>query len=185
MNHTTEQRTEMLKLVRHSIEQGLESGAALNVDLQMHAPYLQQPGASFVTLEINNQLRGCIGSLEAHRPLGQDLAENGFAAAFRDPRFPPLTQPEYPRAQIKLSLLSRPQPMQFDSEHDLLRQLLPGMDGLILAEGARRGTFLPSVWEQLPNPTDFLNHLKQKAGLPANYWSDSIRIERYRTEQFS
>ncbi len=185
MSHSPEQRQEMVALARQSIEQGLISGTPLHIDLQLSSPYLQQPGACFVTLEIDHRLRGCIGSLETHRPLAEDLAENAFAAAFHDPRFPALTGDEFSRISIKLSLLSRPEPMQFHSETDLLRQLLPGMDGLILMEKQHRGTFLPSVWEQLPNPADFLNHLKQKAGLPAHYWSDTIRIERYRTEQFS
>lgn len=184
MNHNETQRQEMLALARDSIAYQLALQPAPAAYAQLPA-YLQQTGASFVTLEIQQKLRGCIGSIEAYRPLGEDLIENAAAAALHDPRFPPLTAGEYPDTTIKLSILTSPEPMQFDSEIDLLRQLLPGMDGLILSEGARRGTFLPSVWEQLPNPADFLNHLKQKAGLPANYWSDTIQIARYRTEQFS
>ena len=185
MSHTPQQQQSMLQLARQSIEHGLAHGSPATIELQQCDPFLQQPGACFVTLEINQQLRGCIGSLEARRPLAQDLLENGYAAAFRDPRFPSLAQQEYPSTTIKLSLLPPAEPMQFNSEAELIRQLLPGMDGLILQEGHRRGTFLPSVWEQLPDPQLFLNQLKQKAGLPADYWSDTLTIERYHTEQFS
>ncbi len=183
MSHSEAQRQQMLTLAQDAIAHQLSLAAA--PELSQLPDYLQHPGASFVTLEINRQLRGCIGSIEAYRPLGRDLTENAVAAAFRDPRFPPLSVQEYPSISLKLSILTSPESMEFESEADLLRQLLPGMDGLILSEGARRGTFLPSVWEQLPNPANFLNHLKQKAGLPAGYWSDSVQVERYRTEQFS
>ncbi|MBT3196278.1 MAG: AmmeMemoRadiSam system protein A [Gammaproteobacteria bacterium] len=182
---STALQQQMVQLVRHSIEQGLQQGRPATMPLNQLPMALQQPGACFVTLELHNQLRGCIGSLEAHRPLAEDLLSNGYAAAFRDPRFPPLTRSEYQQIAIKISLLSTPEPMQFKSEAELIRQLLPGVDGLILQEGAQRGTFLPSVWEQLPDPHDFLNRLKQKAGLAPTHWSDQIRIERYRTEQFS
>ncbi len=185
MSHNPQQRQHMILLARQSIEHGLKAQRPLSIATEGQPDYLQQPGACFVTLEINDRLRGCIGSLQAHRPLIEDLAENSFAAAFRDPRFSPLSRAEYSQIAVKLSLLTPAEPMEFESEIDLLRQLLPGMDGLILSDGSRRGTFLPSVWEQLPNPPDFLNHLKQKAGLPANYWSDTLRVERYRTEQFS
>lgn len=181
--HSEAQRQQMLQLVKRSIEHGLERGTPASVPHPL-PPYLQQPGACFVTLEINHQLRGCIGSLEAYRPLAEDLLENGFAAAFRDPRFPPLSAPELAQLSLKISLLTLPQPMQFESEAELIRQLLPGVDGLILREGRQRGTFLPSVWEQLPDPHDFLNQLKRKAGLPPHHWSNQIEIERYRTEQF-
>ena len=114
----------------------------------------------------------------------EDVAENAFAAAFRDPRFPPLRPDEYPRLEYHISILNPPEPMTVTSEADLLQQLRPGVDGLVLIEGARRATFLPSVWEQLPDPRQFLAHLKMKAGLPADYWSDSLRFERYTVEEF-
>ncbi len=127
-------------------------------------------------------MRGCIGTLEAFRPLAEDIAHNAYAAAFQDPRFPPVDASEVDGLDIHLSLLTPAEPMSFQSEQDLLVQLRPGVDGLILAEGGRRGTFLPSVWEQLPEPAQFLEHLKLKAGLPKTYWSDSIRVFRYETE---
>ena len=143
---------------------------------------LTEPRATFVTLEKNHQLRGCIGMLEAVRPLAEDIAENAFSAAFRDPRFPPLEAYELNDLEIHLSILTPAEPVSFSSEQDLLAQLQPGIDGLILEEGHRRGTFLPSVWESLPEPGQFLRHLKQKAGLPSDYWSKNIRIYRYQAE---
>ena len=184
-NTAPETATIMLDLVRSSIEHGLHHGSPAMAELKTLPPSLQEPGGCFVTLEINHQLRGCIGSLEAHRPLAEDLVANGYAAAFQDPRFPPLSEGEYPQTTIKISLLTPATPMQFSSEEDLLSQIRPGVDGLILSDRGHRGTFLPSVWEQLPTPQLFLNHLKQKAGLPGNYWSDTIRIERYQTEQIA
>jgi len=114
-----------------------------------------------------------------------DVAENAFAAAFRDPRFPPLTEPELADLSIEISVLSPSEPLTFGSEEELLQMIEPGRDGLILEAGNARGTFLPTVWESLPQPRDFLRHLKQKAGLHPDHWSDGIRISRYRTESFS
>ncbi len=138
--------------------------------------------ATFVTLTIDAQLRGCIGTLEARRALVEDVASNAYSAAFEDPRFAPLERAEFERLDIHLSLLSAPEPIQFGSEKDLLAQIRPSLDGLVLEEGARRGTFLPSVWEQLPDPVEFLRHLKRKAGLPADYWSATLRVSRYTSE---
>lgn len=184
MSLNDSQKTELLKLARASIQEGLKTGRPLAVDLQQYNPALTQKRASFVTLERNGQLRGCIGMLEAVRPLVQDIVENAFAAAFRDPRFPPLSEAEYTDLDIHVSILSPAEAIHFSSEQNLIAQLQPGIDGLILQEGYRRGTFLPSVWEQLPDPAQFLRHLKQKAGLPADYWSDTLQIFRYGTEMF-
>lgn len=172
----------MLEIARTSIMHGLDHGTASTIDLSGMPPQLQEFGACFVTLEIDNQLRGCIGSLEAYQPLAEDLAKNSFAAAFQDPRFPSLSIDEFAKTAVKISLLTPPSPMNFNSEDDLISQIRPGVDGLILSDGGYRGTFLPSVWEQLPSPELFLQHLKRKAGLPANYWSDTMQIERYQTE---
>ena len=120
--------------------------------------------------------------LEAVRPLARDVAENAFSAAFRDNRFPPLAADEFDDLELHISILSPPEPMTFRSEQDLIAQIRPEIDGLILEEGLRRGTFLPSVWESLPNPHQFLKHLKQKAGLPTEYWSDTIKVSRYTAE---
>ncbi len=175
----------LLRLARDSIRHGLETGRPLMVDPADFPHTLQQQRAAFVTLNRNGALRGCIGHLEAIQPLVSDVAENAFAAAFRDPRFPPLSPAEFDDIEIHISVLTPATPMQFTSERDLIAQLRPGRDGLILEEGPYRGTFLPSVWESLPTPEAFLRHLKQKAGLPPDYWSDHIRVSRYETESFS
>lgn len=172
----------LLDLARASICHGLQQGRPLIVALEGLTADLVVKRASFVTLEKDNRLRGCIGSLEAWRPLAIDVAENAYAAAFHDPRFPPVRGDEVDDLEIHLSLLTPAVAMSFSSEADLLRQLQPGIDGLILAEGSRRGTFLPSVWAELPTPQLFLTQLKRKAGLAADYWSTSVRVMRYTTE---
>ena len=146
--------------------------------------WLQQPGATFVTLMHKGSLRGCIGSLEAHRSLFDDVRANAVAAAFRDPRFPPLTAKELSETQVEVSLLSEAQPLTFSGEADVLAQLRSGIDGVVLEYGPHRGTFLPQVWEQLPQPRDFLAHLKVKAGLSADFWADDIRLSRYTVEKW-
>ena len=140
---------------------------------------LQKPGACFVTLTRDGALRGCIGSLEACRPLLDDLRSNALAAALRDPRFPPLTAAELPDVDIEVSVLGTPQALVFSSEAEALSRLRPGIDGVILTAGGRRATFLPQVWEQLPDPAEFIGRLKQKAGLPASYWGPDIRPATY------
>jgi AmmeMemoRadiSam system protein A len=172
----------LLDLAKSSILHGLQGGKPLKINPADFSPALLEPRATFVTLHRNHELRGCIGMLKAVRPLAEDIAENAFAAAFRDHRFPPLAADEFEQLVIHLSILTEPEPISFDSEEDLLAQLRPGTDGLIIEENGRRGTFLPTVWETLPNPKQFLRHLKQKAGLSADYWSDSLRFYRYRTE---
>lgn len=147
-------------------------------------PAMALPGATFVTLTQDGALRGCIGSLEAHRPLDQDVRANAVAAAFRDPRFPPLTLAELPRTRVEVSLLTAPVAMTFGGEADALRQLRPDVDGIILIAGQRRSTFLPQVWEQLPEPRQFMAHLKQKAGLPADWWSAEVQLRRYEVQKW-
>jgi AmmeMemoRadiSam system protein A len=182
MSLTKENQQRLLTLAKNSIQHGLQTGLPLKINLADYPAELTERRATFVTLQINQQLRGCIGMLEAVRPLAEDIAENAFSAAFKDPRFPPLQAEEFDALEIHLSLLTTAEPMSFDTEQDLLAQLQPGIDGLILEEGYRRGTFLPSVWESLPEPEQFLRHLKQKAGLPPSYWSEQIRIYRYQAE---
>jgi len=177
-------RSLLLNLARDSIRQGLESGHPLQIRLEDYPQSLQARRAAFVTLNRRGALRGCIGHLEAIQPLVADVAENAFAAAFRDPRFPPLTANELDDLEIHISVLSPATPLTFSSEADLLHQMRPGIDGLILEDGPHRGTFLPSVWESLPQPLEFLRHLKMKAGLPADHWSDHVRVYRYETESF-
>ncbi|MES9857823.1 MAG: AmmeMemoRadiSam system protein A [Sedimenticola sp.] len=179
-----EERQTLLSLAHDAITQGLEHQSPVKIDPAVYPEHLQATRAAFVTLHRNGQLRGCIGHLEAIQPLVQDVCDNAFAAAFRDPRFPPLSAAELADLELHISVLTPSSPMNFSSEEDLLRQLQPGIDGLILEDGRYRGTFLPSVWEQLPNPTDFLRRLKQKAGLAPDYWSKSLTVRRYYTESF-
>ncbi len=142
-------------------------------------PWLHEKGASFVTLTQNQQLRGCIGTLEAHRPLLIDVKANAEAAAFRDPRFSPLTEAELSHTKIEISLLSAMQAMAFADEHDALAQLQPGIDGVVFEFGRYRSTFLPQVWEQLPDADIFMAHLKHKAGLQPAFWDDEVKLYRY------
>lgn len=177
---------EMLGLCRQSILHGLETGAPLQVSPNEVAPALAAPGACFVTLKKAGQLRGCIGSIISHAPLARDLCENAFKAAFRDPRFAGLTRDEInDDLELSISVLSPPAPFAFDSEADLIGKLTPFEDGIILSDGNRRGLFLPQVWDQLPDPKDFLAHLKRKAGLPMDHWSPNMRAERFVTRGIS
>ena len=175
----------LLQVAKKSILNGLETQQPLQVKPSDYDEELRQIRATFVTLEINKQLRGCIGTLIAQRPLVSDVAYHAYAAAFSDPRFPKLQRSEYPTLDIHISILSPPEPMTYESEEDLIQQLRPGIDGLILSDGFHQGTFLPSVWESLREPRDFLQHLKQKAGLPSDYWSNTIKLERYTAEYIS
>ncbi len=180
--YSDEERKILLDLARNSIKYGLEHDSVMPIEVGKYAEILQEQRACFVTLQIKGKLRGCIGSLEAHRPLVKDLVYNAYAAAFQDPRFMPLTVDEYPELEIHISILNKPEPMQFTSEEDLVKQLRPNVDGLIMQDGMHRGTFLPSVWESLSEPQDFLKHLKLKAGLPGDYWSETMIVERYTVE---
>jgi len=180
-----ELRATLLEVARDSIRYGLQHGRPLTVDPADYPEPLGEERASFVTLNIDGRLRGCMGHLEAVAPLVVDVADNAYAAAFRDPRFPPLSNAEFDDLELHISVLSKPEPMQFSSEEDLLKQIRPGEDGLILEDGFAKGTFLPSVWESLPKARDFLAHLKVKAGLPPDYWSPSLKVYRYETESFA
>lgn len=179
-----ENRAALLAVARAAIEQGLRHGQPLEVALDAYPEPLREPRATFVTLEKGGQLRGCIGALTAYQPLVQDVAAHAYAAAFEDPRFPELRVEEFPALEIHISVLSPPEPLHFADEDELLAQLRPGEDGLILQFRQHRGTFLPSVWEHLPDPYVFLAQLKQKAGLPLDFWSAELRVERYTTEYF-
>ncbi len=179
---TLEDQSTLLSIAAASIDHGLSERKALPVIPQNYPEPLQQPRASFVTLRIGGRLRGCMGSLEATEPLVVNVAKNAYSAAFRDPRFVPLAREEFPRIDIHLSLLGRPEPLEFESEEQLLEQIRPGIHGVTLIEGNRRATLLPAVWESVGEPREFLTHLKRKAGLPASYWSRTIRAERYTAE---
>lgn len=171
---TTERGKILLPIARSAISQAL--GRPIPADEQ--ASWLGEPGACFVTLTQNGDLRGCIGSLEACRPLLDDIKANAVAAAFRDPRFAPLTLAELGYTEVEVSLLSPMHPMHFSSESDALAQLRPGIDGVVLEYGRHR-TFLPQVWEQLPECGIFMAHLKRKAGLPADFWAKEVKLSCY------
>ena len=146
--------------------------------------WLHEPGATFVTLTQGDALRGCIGTLQAHRPLVEDVKANAVAAAFRDPRFPPLSPEEYERTSVELSLLSALEPIAFRDEQDAIAHLRPGLDGVVFEYGYHRSTYLPQVWEDLPDAAEFLAHLKYKAGLPPDFWSPEVKLSRYTVSKF-
>lgn len=172
---TPERGDILLRLARAAI------GAALdrprhNVD---SAEWLREPGASFVTLTRDGELRGCIGSLEAYRPLREDVEDNACMAAFRDPRFPALTSREYASIDVEVAVLSPLTPFPVRDEADALARLRPGIDGIVFQYRHHRSTFLPQVWEHLPEPGEFLARLKEKAGLPADFWDPAVNLSHY------
>jgi MEMO1 family protein len=146
--------------------------------------FLREIGASFVTLTRHGKLRGCIGSLHAHRSLLEDVKANAKAAAFLDPRFQPLTQTEFATTRVEVSLLSAAEPLAFASEEEALSLMRPGVDGLILEHNSSRGTFLPQVWDSIPDPAEFLRQLKRKTGLEPDFWAADVRLLRYTVVKF-
>lgn len=160
-----EHKRTLVEIAHASIQRGLGGAGPLRPDPADYAPPLQALRAAFTTLSLDGSLRGCIGTTEAIAPLVTAVADSAFSAAFHDPRFTPLTRLEYERVELSLSLLSAPQPLMFASEEELLSQVRPGVHGLTIARGGNKGTFLPSVWEQITSPSTFLQQLKRKAGL--------------------
>lgn len=165
----------LLRIARESVADALGLGASGTYD----EPWLREPGATFVTLRWRGSLRGCVGSIQAYRPLFEDVWRNARASAFHDTRFRPLEREEYAGLSIEVSLLSPPEPMACSCEEEALALLRPGVDGVILEYQQCRGTFLPQVWEQLPDPRDFLDHLRIKAGLRRGFWAPEVRLQRY------
>ena len=175
----------LLRLARDEIGAALQGRTAAAAEPVPAEPWLAEPGAAFVTLTTRDgRLRGCIGSLEAWRPLADDVRANARAAAFRDPRFPPLQADELPGIRVEVSVLSEPRPLDVADEADAAARLRPGVDGVILAADGRRGTYLPQVWEQLPEPAAFLRSLKRKAGLPESGWGPEARLWVYTVEKY-
>lgn len=178
---TEAQQLILLETARDSIRYGFAHGRALPVDPSGYPEALRAPAPVFVTLTRRGELRGCIGALESSGSLVENVAYYAHAAAFSDARFSPVAPDEFPGLDIAISVLSPLESINFSSELDLVRQLRPGVDGLLLEEEGYRGTFLPSVWECLPEPADFLRRLKVKAGLDSDYWSETIQVRRYTT----
>lgn len=178
------QGTELLRLARGSIEHGFRHSEPLPVDEASLSAVLATPAATFTTLRLGGELRGCCGTLEASRALAADVADSAFRAAFRDPRFAPLRKAELATVRLEVSVLSPLESMSVAGEADLIDQLRPGSDGLVILAGGRRATFLPTVWESLPDPQQFLAALKVKCGLANDDWSEQLQFQRYRTASY-
>ena len=172
----------LLELAHASIRRGLTGAGPLQPDPSDYDPPLQVQRAALTTLTLQQRLRGCIGTTEAVAPLVIAVADSAYSAAFRDPRFAPLTSTEYEQIDLSLSLLSAPEPLEFESEEDLLALLQPGVHGLTITGIGRKATFLPSVWDQIPSPAEFLQQLKRKAGLAGEHALE--QAWRYTTESF-
>jgi len=180
-----EERKYLLRLARQTISNALDGMPLPEIELANLPPALQENGASFVTLTIDGDLRGCIGSLEAFQSLAFDVRDHAYQAAFEDYRFPPLTKVEFPHLQIEISRLTPPVALNYQTPADLPRLLKPGVDGVILQDGLRRATFLPQVWEQLPQPEEFLTHLCVKMGASGDLWRRRLLdVKIYTVEEF-
>lgn len=167
----------LIKIGRAAIAQALNINFQFDVDES--ASWLKAWGASFVTLTQNDELRGCIGSLEAYRSLVADVKSNAVSAAFHDPRFLPLSADEFVTVAIEISVLSPTERMNVQNEADAIEQIRPGLDGIVLEYGRYRSTFLPQVWDELKQPQQFLAMLKRKAGLPVDFWAPDLKLARY------
>lgn len=165
----------LLAIARESLAAALQLGAEASRD----EPWLRDPGATFITLRARGDLRGCVGTIRPWRSLLEDVRGNSRAAAFFDTRFPPVQAWEYREISLEVSLLSPCEPLEPGCEEEALAQLRPGIDGIVFELGERRSTFLPQVWEQLPDPWDFLANLKRKAGLPPAFWDPEVKLWRY------
>ena len=185
MELTLAQQKELLRIARKTIADSCRQGLPPEVTDASYPPAFYEHRATFVTLQKNNDLRGCIGSLQPRRPLVEDIVHNAFAAAFRDPRFHPVAEAELTEINVEISILSPMTEMTVNSEEDLLSQLVPGEDGLVIESKQHSATFLPQVWEQLPTPKQFFTHLKQKAGMPVEFWPDDIKCLKYHCQKFT
>jgi AmmeMemoRadiSam system protein A len=175
----------LLSLARQALEYAVHGQKLPPLDLKELSPRLQVEGASFVTLTKSGELRGCIGALEPYQPLAQDVREHAIAAALEDYRFPPVQPAELPDITIEVSRLTQPQPLDYASPEDLLAKLRPGMDGVVLRDGRHRATFLPQVWEKVPDPSEFLDHLCYKMGEQPDVWRKrSLEVLIYQVEEF-
>jgi uncharacterized protein len=182
---TPEEQKTLLRLAREALEYGVKGGQLPPLDSSMLTPRLREVGASFVTLTEGGQLRGCIGALEPYQSLAQDVREHAVAAALEDPRFPPVSEREVGRINIEVSRLTRPVPLQYKDADDLLSRLRPHVDGVILRDAFRRATFLPQVWEKIPDPAEFLDNLCYKMGANPDSWRKKhLEVLIYQVEEF-
>jgi AmmeMemoRadiSam system protein A len=182
---TTEEKQGLLGLARTTLERGLRGQELPPLDLEKATPRLREFGASFITLTIQGNLRGCIGALEPYQPLAQDVREHALAAALEDPRFPPVSAAELDRIQIEISCLSVPRKLEYGDAEDLLIRLRPNIDGVILRDGMRRATFLPQVWEKIPDKAEFLDNLCAKMGAASDTWRRKhLEVLIYQVEEF-
>jgi AmmeMemoRadiSam system protein A len=182
---TEEERSILLKLARQALEAAVNKRTFPPLDFNSLPHRLHQPGASFVTLTRRGELRGCIGALEPYLPLAEDVCEHAIAAGLQDYRFPPVQPSELDEILIEVSRLTLPQDLAYEGSQDLIRRLRPNMDGVTLWDGIRRATFLPQVWEKIPDPATFLSHLCQKMGASPDAWRQrKMKVQIYQVEEF-
>jgi AmmeMemoRadiSam system protein A len=175
----------LLRLAREAMEHAVKRKKLPVLDVNSLTPQLRENGASFVTITINDNLRGCIGALEAYQSLAEDVREHAIAAALKDPRFPPVVESELNRIKLEVSRLTAPRLLEYSSGEELLVKLNPHVDGVILKDGRRRATFLPQVWQKIPSAADFLDHLCDKMGARKNLWRDTkLEVFTYQVEEF-
>ncbi len=182
---TLEERNVLLRLAREALERRVKGGDLPPLDVSFLTPRLRENGASFVTLTLHGKLRGCIGALEPYQPLAEDVREHAVAAALEDLRFPPLSERELNGVQLEVSRLTRPIPLDYKDANDLLSKLRPHVHGVIVRDGSQRTTFLPQVWEKIPDPAEFLNNLCHKMGASPDLWRKKhLDVLTYQVEEF-
>lgn len=182
---THEEKQILLQLAREAIREAVNRHKLVPLALESLPPRLREVGAAFVTLTEFGELRGCIGTLEAYQPLAEDVREHAAAAALEDFRFPPVRPDEIDDLEIEISRLTEPWSLEYDNPLDLLHKLRPGIDGVVLKDEFRRATFLPQVWEKLPQPDQFLDHLCLKMGAQKSAWRvKKLKVLTYQVEEF-
>lgn len=181
----SQSRAKLLELARRTVEVGARSGETIAPAFELRDHFGDTPVATFVTVHVDGQLNGCLGTLEPRRPICQDIVYNAYQAAFHDPRFDPLTIEQLDALDVHISVLSPLESVDVGSQDELLSVLRPGHDGLVLRAGSRRATFLPSVWDKLIDPVDFVLHLKRKAQIGPREWPDDMVVFRYEVLEFS
>ena len=172
---------DLLRLAYETIEYGLKQGEQLEINPQQYSSNLQKFNASFTTLRVNEKLRGCVGTTEAILPLVCSVSHSAYASAFNDFRFPPIQASELDQLKVSISVLSQTEALSFASEKDLIKKIQPGIDGLILSYNDHKGTLLPAVWQAIPTKDQFISALKEKAGLPQDFWTSDLQVSRFST----